>query len=283
MSRYRTVHAIDSLPEQRYRGRLITRDATLEALGPELDPFLMVSHYAMRGATFPPHPHAGFMVATYILPESEIGFINQDSLGTRNRIPPGALHVTVAGRGVLHEEQPEVEGALAQGFQIWIDLAESQRERAPEALHLAAAQVPVLTLPGAEVRVVLGQLAGNASPLALLTAVSLFDVALQPHARWEVPIPEGEHAFAFMLGGAMEAGSMRARAGQLVRTRADGPVLALTAGADGARFSLFCGVPLRQPRVARGPFVASSSQQLMRFAGDHAAGRFGSLQPFGKD
>ena len=282
MSR-RSVLSVDTLPEQRHGSRLVTRDAALGTLGPDLDPFLMVSLYAMRGATFPPHPHAGFMVATYILPESEIGFVNQDSLGTSNRIAPGALHVTVAGRGVLHEEQPEVEGPLAQGFQIWIDLAESQRERPPEALHLAPEQVPVLAMPGVQARVVLGQFAGIRSPLALPTAVSLFDVSLQPHAQWELALSEGDHAFIFMLGGVLEAASMRAEAGQLIRTRADGPVLALAAGAEGARFSLFAGTPIWQPRVAQGPFVASSTQQLMRFAQDHAAGRFGILRPFGRN
>lgn len=282
MSTARTVHAVDTLPEQRHGSRLVTRDAQLGANSPDLDPFLLVSLYAMRGATFPPHPHAGFMVATYILPDSEIGFVNQDSIGSRNRIAPGALHVTVAGRGVLHEEQPEVEGRLARGFQIWIDLPEPQRERAPEALHLAADQVPQVALPGAEVRVVLGQVAGVASPLVLPTAVSLLDVTMAPHARCELPLPAADHAFAFMLDGSLDAGWRRAEAGQLLRTRADGDVLAVAAGAAGARFTVFAGRPLPQQRVMQGPFVASHVQQLMRFAADHAAGRFGSLQPFGR-
>lgn len=282
MSTARTVHAVDTLPEHRHGSRLVTRDAQLGADSPDLDPFLLVSLYAMRGATFAPHPHAGFMVATYILPDSEIGFINQDSIGSRNRIAPGALHVTVAGRGVLHEEQPEVEGRLAQGFQIWIDLPEAQRERAPEALHLAADQVPQVALRGADVRVVLGQMAGVTSPMALPTSVSLLDVTMAPNARLELPLPAADHAFAFMLGGSLDAGWRRAEAGQLMRTRADGALLAVVAGAAGARFTVFAGTPLPQPRVMQGPFVASHPQQLMRFAADHAAGRFGSLQPFGR-
>lgn len=282
MSVARSVQAVDTLPERRLGPNLVTRDAQLGANSPDLDPFLMVSLYAMRGATFPPHPHAGFMVATYILPESEIGFVNQDSLGTRNRIAPGALHVTVAGRGVLHEEQPEVEGRLAQGYQIWIDLPNAERERRPEALHLAAEQVPQLTQAGADVRVVLGRAAGAVSPLAMPTPVSLLDVTLQPHARCDLPLPATDHAFAFVLGGALDAGSHRAEAGQLLRTRADGDQFSLAAGPEGARLTVFAGTPLRQTRAMQGPFVASHPQQLMRFAADHAAGRFGTLRPFGR-
>ncbi len=277
----RSVEAVDTLAERRLGPDLVTRDAQVGANGPDLGPFLMVSHYAMRGATFPPHPHAGFMVATYILPESEIGFDNQDSLGTRNRIAPGALHVTVAGRGVLHEEQPEVEGRLAQGFQIWIDLPAAQRDRAPEALHLAPGQVQRVALPGADLRVVAGRVAGVASPLALPTDVTLLDVTMPPHARCELPLPASGPAFLFMLGGTLDAGSHGAKAGQLLRTRDDGDRLALEAGAAGARFTVFAGSPLPQPRVTRGPFVANDLQQLTRFAADHAAGRFGTLPPFG--
>lgn len=276
----RSVLAVETLAERRLGPNLVTRDVQLGTHSPDLDPFLMVSLYAMRGATFPPHPHAGFMVATYIVPESEIGFVNQDSLGTRNRIAPGALHVTVAGRGVLHEEQPEVEGRLAVGFQIWIDLPEAQRERAPEALHLAPERVPLAALPGAAVRVVLGQVAGMTSPLELPTAVALLDVTMPPYARCELPLSASDHAFAFVRGGSLDAGRHHADAGQLLRTRADGGLLALAAGAAGARFTVFAGPPLSQPRLMQGPFVASDPQQLRRFASDHAAGRFGKLQPF---
>lgn len=278
----RSVVAVDSLPERRLGPRLVTRDAQLGENSPELDPFLMVSLYAMRGATFPPHPHAGFMVATYILPESEIGFVNQDSLGTRNRIAPGSLHVTVAGRGVLHEEQPELEGRLAEGFQIWIDLPAALRERDPEALHLASEQVPRVAMPGADVRVVLGRLGDVTSPLQLPTSVSLLDVTMPPNARCELPLPAADHAFAFMLAGAVDAGWHRAAAGQLLRTRADGDLLVLLAGAEGARFTVFAGTPLPQKRVMQGPFVGSHPQQLTRFAAEYAAGRFGTITPFGR-
>lgn len=281
MTSARTVLAVDPLAEKRFGTSLATRDASLQSLGPDLDPFLMVSLYSMRRSTFPPHPHAGFMVATYILPESDIGFVNQDSLGTRNRIAPGSLHVTVAGRGVLHEEQPEVEGRLAQGYQIWIDLPDAHREVAPRALHLTVDEVPRVASPGVDVRVVLGTAGDIRSPLELPTAVALLDVRLTAGARWAFPLPLTDHAFAFVLDGLLEAGGRSAGVGQLLRTRADGDLLALSAGTEGARFTLFAGTPMAQSRVMQGPFVASNAAQLARFTHAYSNGRFGSLQPFG--
>ncbi|MDX2220016.1 MAG: pirin-like C-terminal cupin domain-containing protein [Burkholderiales bacterium] len=275
----RSIHTIAPLREQRIGERLMTRDAQTGLIGADLDPFIMVSFYAMRGPTFPPHPHAGFMVATYILPESRIGFINQDSLGTRNRIAPGALHVTVAGRGVLHEEQPEQEGDLAEGFQIWIDLPEAERESAPHSLHLPADDVPRLSQSGLDLRVVAGEQAGARSPLRLPTAISLLDVTLAPDAEEWIALPHGERPFAFMLGGSLRAGQQEVGAGRLVCWDEDGDGIALKAGMSGARFTLFSGGPLRQRRAMRGPFVASNEAQLARFGSDFAAGRFGTLRP----
>lgn len=281
MNAARSVIDVVDLPAQRHGSGLTTRDARLGAIGPKLNPYIAVSLYDMRGPTFPPHPHAGFMVATYILPESEIGFVNQDSLGTHNRIAPGSLHVTVAGSGVLHEEQPETTGRLARGYQIWIDLPDAERETAPHALHLAADDVPRISAPNAQARLLLGEADGQRSPLHLPTAVSMIDLQLAPNSRWVHELPADDHAFAFVLGGRLDAGWKSATAGQLLRTRPDGNALALAAGPEGARFTLFAGTPLQQPRVMGGPFVARDAPQLARFARDHEAGRFGHLTPMG--
>lgn len=127
-----------------------------------------------------------------------------------------------------------------------------------------------------------GRPGGRASPLRLPTAVSLIDVRLAAHARWAHTLPAGDHAFAFVLGGRLLVGGHEAGPGQLLRTRADGDTLDLAAGDDGARFTLFAGTPLPQPRAMHGPFVGRDPQQLTRFVREHAAGRFGQLVPLAR-
>lgn len=162
----RSVALITRPGIQRHGSGLVTYDVGADHIGAAIEPFIFVSLYDMTGPTFPPHPHAGFSVATYILPESPIGFINQDSLGNRNRIAPGALHVTVAGSGVIHEEQPEKPGAAARGFQIWIDHRAADREIAPHALHVRNDAMPSVRDAGMTGRVVLGEVLGNTAPVA---------------------------------------------------------------------------------------------------------------------
>jgi redox-sensitive bicupin YhaK (pirin superfamily) len=276
----RSIRKIVQASVSRHGAGLTTRDATPEVLGADMDPFIVVSLYDMAGPTFPPHPHAGFAVATYMLPESPLGFINQDSIGNVNAIPPGALHVTVAGSGVLHEEQPQGSGSIARGFQIWIDLKNGERGVAPHALHLPASDVPVARRHGATVRAVLGASNGIESPLVLPTRLRLIDVALEPGAGFTQELDSGENAFVLMIGGQASTHGRDARAGELASTVPDGDRLTLIAGANGARFTLFAGLPLRQRRAQRGPMVAGDAAELQGFMSAYVAGRFGHLKPF---
>ncbi|MDX2237120.1 MAG: pirin-like C-terminal cupin domain-containing protein [Hyphomonadaceae bacterium] len=276
----RTISARVRPSRHRHGPGLTTTDLSADVVGQPLDPFIVVSLYDMAGPTFPPHPHAGFSVATYILPESPVGFVNHDTLGNRNRIAPGALHVTVAGSGVQHEEQPERTGALARGFQIWIDHAADQREIAPHALHLRAEEAPVVVRDGARARVVLGGSQGATSPLLTPTPVRLIDVSLDRGAAYAQDLLRGETAFLVVHAGAVSIAGVRVEAGEVATTSTDGDELVVQAHETAARFTLFAGMPLHEKRVQRGPFVAADVQQLQRFVGTFERTGFGRLTPF---
>jgi hypothetical protein len=259
------------------RPELVTRDLMTGNLGARIDPFLVVSLFEMRGPLFPPHPHAGFSVATYIFPESEIGFWNQDTLGNRNLIPPGALHLSVAGAGLMHEETVTRSGRSALGLQIWIDHAEADREVPPAALHLAAASTPTATAEGVTRRVLLGASTGLTSPVVAPVSARIIDIDLQAGAVLEEHNPVGETAFAVIRAGELETAAGRAGSG--VAIFGNGEPLRFTARTD-ARLTFFGGAPLRHRVVPAGPFVASSEAQARTFRTRFATGGMGSLIPF---
>ncbi len=275
----RSIAKIARPEPQRHGAKLTTWDIGRDLIGPAIEPFIFVSLYDMAGPTFPPHPHAGFSVATYILPESPIGFVNQDTLGNRNRIAPGALHVTVAGSGVMHEEQPERAGPVARGFQIWIDHAAKDREMPPEARHLRADAVPLILGKDSSVRVVLGKAGDIISPVTAPTSVRVIDVILDPGAAFEQAIDPAENAFLFVLDGSLEISGERIDAAMVASFAHNGSGIAARAGNDGTRFTLFSGIPHGEAQIQRGPFVASNDLQLARFARNFQAGQFGSLSP----
>jgi redox-sensitive bicupin YhaK (pirin superfamily) len=259
------------------RPELTTRDLMAARLGDRIDPFLVVSLFDMRGPMFPPHPHAGFSVATYIFPESEIGFWNQDTLGNRNLIPPGAMHLTVAGAGVMHEETVTRSGRSALGLQIWIDHADADREVTPTALHLAADGVPTATQDGVTRRVLLGASGGLTSPLRAPISVRLIDVDLVEGAVLEEPLAPGESGFGVIRQGRVntDGGS----AGPATAVFAGGSLLRMTA-ATACRLTIFAGQPLRHMHVPAGPFVASTDVQAHAFRTRFAVGGMGRLTAF---
>jgi hypothetical protein len=265
------------MPQGFTRSELTTHDLMTSAVGDLIDPFLVISLFEMTAPVFPPHPHAGFSVATYIFPESGIGFWNQDTLGNRNLIPPGAMHLTVAGAGVMHEETVTRSGRSARGLQIWIDHADADREVAPAALHLAAKDVPTLDRDGVVRRVLLGTSAGLTSPVSPPLEARIVDVDLRAGAVLDEPVPPGETAFAVIRAGRIETASGPAGPGMAVF--AQGDHLRLIAQTE-SRMTLFGGPPLRHAALPAGPFVASTEAQARAFRARFSAGGMGRLTPF---
>ncbi len=265
------------MPKGFDRPELVTQDLMASALNGLIDPFLVISLFEMKAPFFPPHPHAGFSVATYIFPESDIGFWNQDTLGNRNAIPPGALHLTVAGAGVMHEETVTRSGRSALGLQIWIDHADADREVLPAARHLAAKDVPTIAGNGVIRRVLLGTSGGLTSPLAPTLAARIVDVDLQAGAILEEPAIPGETAFAVVRSGQVETAAGSAGAGTAIF--ATGGSFSVTALVE-SRLTIFGGQPLRHTVVPAGPFVASTEAQAHAFRARFASGGMGRLTPF---
>lgn len=276
----RAAGEVVAVPPGLKGARIATRDVTRTAIGEPMDPFLVVSRFEMRGPVFPPHPHAGFAVMTYILPESETGFRNQDSTGFSNVIAPGELHVTVAGRGLQHEETNLEDGRAALGLQIWIDLPAAHRQDAPSAFHLTGERVPVLRDERGTLRVLAGASNGMASPVSIPTRFRLIDAALEPGARFEQELAASETAFLLVLSGSARLGDRLVRPDEAAFTRPGGTRLTLSAGPEGARLVLLAGERLGQRPVLGGPFVASSAQELRGFRRAHAAGAMGPLVAF---
>ncbi|PRY92066.1 hypothetical protein BCF33_2760 [Hasllibacter halocynthiae] len=276
----RTAETIVAIPKGFDTPALSTRDVTRGLVGARMDPFLVASHFDMRGPVFPPHPHAGFAVMTYILPESETAFLNQDSTGFVNTIAPGELHVTLAGRGLQHEETNVVEGRSALGFQIWIDLPDANRQDAPRAIHVTNDRIPISEKGGARIRVVAGASNGMETQIGLPTPFRLVDATLAPGARFAQDLEDGEHAYLHVLSGEAAAGGGRARADEALFTAPGGTRLTVEAGAEGARLVLFAGCPLHREPILGGPFVASTVEELQGFRQAFAAGLMGALTAF---
>lgn len=248
-----------------------------------IDPFLGVDHAWMGGATFPPHPHAGFSAVSYLFLDSETGINNRDSLGNQNLISPGGLHWTAAGRGVVHEETPAESGKAVHMLQIFVNLAIEKQSAQPFALSLSPQDVPVLQLPGVKVRVPLGTFGEVRSPLTPPTEVTLLDIALEAGAELRVPIAAGHGVFVVPILGTVSVNgeSFASDESRVPVFMAQETLheVTLQAGRGNAKAALFSGVPLQQEVHWQGSMALASAQALSNSITAYQRGEFGALVP----
>jgi len=238
-----------------------------------LDPFIMVDHFRMSEPAFAPHPHAGFSAVTYLFDDSATSMVSRDSLGGEHAIPPGGLHWTLAGRGVMHDEFPAEPGREAHGLQIFVNLPADQKLRAPTVTRLSPEQMPCRTGEGWRAVQVFGPEVG----LELPSSASLVLVDIDAGATFDLVLPDGEQGFAVVIHGRGHTDELPLSAGR---------ALSLPLGAsarvvadEALRLACFCGRPLHEPVVRHGPFVMSDEGQVVAALQRFQAGGMGRLSP----
>lgn len=280
---FKKAEVIVDVPRQTKANGLSIAQLNHHLLMDYLDPYLMFDHFEMAQPFFPPHPHAGFSAVTYMFPESKNGFQNLDSLGDRHQIPPGAIHWTAAGRGVVHEEVPLERGVICHGLQIFINLHSSKKMMEPMIHHLDPQEVPLVKTITSEVRVVVGSHEGKTSPLSPPTDVVLFDVWLQPGGVFKHSFLKKEIGFVYSIGGTVHIGNIGScetlNEHQACGFGEDGEILQVAAQDHPVHFVVGAGVPLREPVVFYGPFCMNTKAQIEEALRNYQTGKMGSLTP----
>lgn len=252
------------------RRALPTRRRRLVGAWCFLDHFGPADVARSRGMRVGPHPHIGLQTVTWLL-QGEV--LHRDSLGSVQRIEPGALNVMTAGRGISHsEESPEPHSPGLHGVQFWIALPDSARRMAPAFDHHP--RVPVVRRDGAQVTVLAGELLGERSPARIYTPLVGASLALPAGARTTLPLREGfEYGLIVTHGEAdvvapASAVVQRVAPGSLFTLGAGQAEVSLAAGAGDAGVVLVGGEPLPEPVLMWWNFVARSREELTQASRD---------------
>ncbi|MBB3226666.1 hypothetical protein FHW69_001256 [Luteibacter sp. Sphag1AF] len=242
-----------------------------------LDPFLLLDEFRSDQAGdyiagFPEHPHRGFETVTYMLAGR---MLHGDNHGNRGDLTAGSVQWMTAGRGIVHSEMPQQEEGLMWGFQLWVNLPASDKMTAPRYQDIPPENIPVTSpAPGVTVRVVAGDIAGTRGPVdGVATRPMYLDIALDAGARFDLDVPEGHSAFAYVFEGkqAEVAGETLTRSELAVLSRGD----RVTFAADEPTRVLFvAGRPLNEPVARYGPFVMNTPAEIHEAIADFRAGKF---------
>jgi redox-sensitive bicupin YhaK (pirin superfamily) len=236
-----------------------------------LDPFLLLDHFASTNpadyeAGFPLHPHRGIETVTYML-RGEVK--HRDTLGSSGSIGAGDVQWMTAGRGIMHEEMPQVRPEGIAGFQLWVNLPAKLKMTPARYQDVRSASIPeVERKGGVRVRVITGTVDGVSGPVAGIAADPIYlDVSMPAGASFVQPIELGHQAFAYLFEGeASFGGDDKTNGTRVVSPRlvvlGDGDHVKVTTDKSPARFLLVSGRPLGEPIARYGPFVMNTAEEI---------------------
>ena len=248
-------------------------------------PFVFFDHFGphrpLAGAMahamdVPPHPHVGLQTVSYLFSGA---IEHRDSLGSVQVIRPGDVNWMTAGPAITHMETvvPGSEGL--HGIQTWVALPRPQRKMQPAFEHFAAAALPMLEFPGAQVRIIAGALGERRSPVPDLVPLTYLDLNLQAGTELALSVPPEHELALYVASGEVTLGGTVVPRGVLALLGEAGGMVHL-GSAPGARAALFGGVPLPEPTVIWWNFIVDSVEEGRACEADWKAGRFPRVPGF---
>jgi len=227
------------------------------------DPFLLLDHFGsddpddfIKG--FPWHPHRGIETVTYMLD----GMVEHgDNIGNAGIIGPGDIQWMTAGSGVIHQEMPKPLEGRMHGLQLWVNLPSEYKMMEPRYKGILGSDVPVVRIPGGEVRVIAGAFRNATGPVKeLIVDVEYLDVRLMKGASLSHTAKEGYSSFCYCIEGKGEFDDAKLGKTQLALFTEAGSI-AVKATED-IHYLFVSGKRLNEPIAWSGPIVMNTRQEL---------------------
>ncbi|MFH9726533.1 pirin family protein [Streptomyces sp. NPDC017254] len=229
------------------------------------------------GMDVAPHPHTGLQTVSWLF-SGEIE--HRDSLGSHAFVRPGELNLMTGGHGISHTEVSTPGTTVLHGVQLWVALPGEHRHADRDFQHHAPKPV---RFEDAELRVFLGSLAGETSPVPTFTPLLGAEILLEPGATVTLPVdPAFEHGLLVDEGTVRLAGaSLRPAELGYVPTGHDTLTLANESG-HRARTVLLGGTPFDEEIVMWWNFIGRDHADIVeaREAWERASERFGHVDGY---
>ena len=227
---------------------------------------------AGQGIDVRPHPHINLATVTFLF----AGAIDhRDSLGTHQRIEPGAVNLMTAGSGISHSERspPDERAAGPQlsGIQTWLAMPKAKEEVPAAFEHTAAADLPELTSDGLHMKLVMGDWQGLSSPVTCHSPTLYASIELAPTAALLIDHQADERALYLLEGDATVDGSPLLERHLALLAPGYTPLLSTERG---ARLILCGGAPMDGERHVWWNFVSSSRERINEAKRAWKAGEF---------
>jgi redox-sensitive bicupin YhaK (pirin superfamily) len=259
-------------------GGFVVRRYLPSAIKQAVGPFIFFDHFGPVDVPLDadhdvrPHPHIGLATVTYLF---EGAMDHRDSIGTFQRIEPGAINWMTAGRGIVHSERTpkDLVGKphRTHGLQLWAALPVAHEEDEPGFCHTPSADIPELTVDGARVRVLIGTAFGRTSPVKTFSRTLYLDVILKAGQELALSgLPE--EAAIYPIDGDLEIDGTPLEKNNMALLDT-GSTQRVKATSE-AHFVVIGGEPLDGRRFMSWNFVSSSKERIVKAGEDWEAQRF---------
>jgi redox-sensitive bicupin YhaK (pirin superfamily) len=200
---------------------------------------------------------------------------HRDNHGGKGLITDGGVQWMTAGRGVAHSEMPAQTGGHMFGFQLWLNLPAKEKMRDPWYADIPSSDIPVVDLGnGNSAKLIVGEWSGMNGPgpdRAIQPFVA--DVTIAANGEVDVPVAASHNAFIYVFEGTAKIGEVDVSKGELA-VLSLGSKTRVEAAANGARFLVVAGKPLREPIAKYGPFVMNTADEIHKAISDYQSGKF---------
>lgn len=230
--------------------RLIGPWCFLDHIGP-------TSLAADNGVDVGTHPHIGLQTVTWLF---EGALLHKDSLGYEQEIRPGQLNLMTAGHGICHsEESPDGFSGPMHGLQFWIALPAEHEDTDPAFSHHT--DLPQWNQDGADITLVVGELAGQRSPARVFSPLVGADIIARDACTLTLPLPTGFELGLCINEGSVDVDGDTLTAGSLYYLGCGRDHLTIHLGSN-SRAMLLGGEPLGQPVLLWWNFVGRDQERL---------------------
>ena len=255
--------------------RRLLPSAVRQAVGP----FVFFDHFgpitAQPGDNHDvrPHPHIGLATVTCLF---EGAMMHRDSIGSVQRIEPGAVNLMTAGRGIVHSERTPKDllghERRSHGLQLWLAVPAEHEEDAPAFQHVPGDAIPALDVGGVLVRVLIGSAFGLTSSVRALSPTLYLDLnfGVASGASLRLPALTDERAIYSTDHDVELDGALLPAFTMAVLEAGSEPVLSAPRG---GRIVMIGGAPLGH-RFMVWNFVSSRKERITQAQDDWQAQRF---------
>ncbi|BBZ00400.1 pirin family protein [Mycolicibacterium fallax] len=229
------------------------------------------------GMDVAPHPHTGLQTVSWLF-RGEIE--HRDSNGIHAMVRPGELNLMTAGAGICHSEVSTPATTVLHGLQLWVALPDAARNTAPDFAHHVP---PPVRVDGVTLRVFLGELAGDRSPVHTFSPLLGAQLDLPGRTAIQLEVDESFEHGVLLDRGVIEVADQPLESGDLTYHGPGRRELTIrNTGEQPARAILLGGAPLHEKLLMWWNFVGRSHDEIVEYRRlwESHDKRFGSVEGY---